>query len=225
MNNCNETSNTKVINVVMEVTPEISKMVQEIAFKHGFTWWNSTELLDQTHKYLYLKTSDMSYGLTAPTEDDFIQINPIHYINSQGTQYELPKVGKEYEFSNDKEKWRTREYLLYNPAALNPFKTTTNTYKYCRPVQKQLVFKDFLEENGVKWEDFLENCKTENQRWVQLRNYYTNFSDLTDELPKHWLKSAFSFKYSTILDEKDLFKLNKLWEELLLAHNTTPKWC
>jgi len=74
-----------------------------------------------------------------------------------------------------------------------------------------LVFKDFLEENGVDWGSFLDNCKTENQRWPTKGYYYESINELKQEKPAFWIGDAFNLDYP-ICGEYNYRNLNEKWK-------------
>ena len=75
---------------------------------------------------------------------------------------------------------------------------------------KKLVFKDFLEEYHIKWEDFRDNCSTENQRWGGKGSYYGDISDLFTKSKKRWVVDAFDWERSKFV-WSILLEVNESW--------------
>ena len=68
-------------------------------------------------------------------------------------------------------------------------------------------FQSFLEDNGVDWKLFLENCKYENQNWKERNRFY-------EEKPeKKFLKDKKWFLFNCFSWNKSLQK-NISWPDL-----------
>jgi len=72
--------------------------------------------------------------------------------------------------------------------------------------------KKFL-QNKCIWNEFLENCKVENQRWSEADRYYEKFEP--DEIDKHnWISCAFNIELPERKEWKDI---NDEWYEVCHA--------
>jgi len=76
-----------------------------------------------------------------------------------------------------------------------------------------LSFRTFLEENDLSWKTFLENCKTENQRWDYISAYYNHIDDLKAEKPENWFNYAFHWLYALHKDYNFYLTFSADWKE------------
>jgi len=76
---------------------------------------------------------------------------------------------------------------------------------------KKKSLRTFLENEGIGWYAFLDNCLTKNQRWERLNLYYSNINELKARDPHLWLYHAFSWLYSSFGIKKMLI-LQKKWK-------------
>jgi hypothetical protein len=73
------------------------------------------------------------------------------------------------------------------------WKKIRNNYSVCAP--DPVSFVDFLKETNC-FEKYLNNCKTENQRWSNPQSYYDSISNIKKFSPKNWIIDAFNWEYS-----------------------------
>lgn len=74
-----------------------------------------------------------------------------------------------------------------------------------------LYFSDFIESAGVKFKDFLDNCRTENQRFVNSSQYYDRIEYLQRQPAENWMWKAFNFSKAYILIKEELDSLGREW--------------
>ena len=108
---------------------------------------------------------------------------------------------KEYSYQSNMNFWLNDKYFLEHIE-----KTVWENKK------EVLSFKIFIEENGLNWEIFLENCKIENQRWNDISSYYTCIKDLKTKNPEKWLTSAFQWKYALQKEYSFYITLSTIWD-------------
>ena len=95
-----------VTEVKMQVTPDLSRRVQEIVFKNGGSWGKNTNIVYTDKPYLFIdRNKELSYGENKDFFDKkyYKEISPYDFIASQGKQMWLPKYGEEALFSDNKE--------------------------------------------------------------------------------------------------------------------------
>lgn len=79
-----------------------------------------------------------------------------------------------------------------------------------RPVKKS--FKDFLRANNICFDDFIENCKVENQRFSNPKGYYENIYEEFNRNPINFVENAFSWERSIYFSREDMENLNEKWK-------------
>ena len=216
-----------VTNVKMKVNEDLSRRVQEIVFAHGGRWLTNVSLTIDGKKvsytnnpYIYISCNYyddivLNFGSDAEyfKNSDEEEISAYDFIASNGEQKWLPKCGEEVLFSDDKVEWKKGIFRMYAPAMTHPFISEIGICSsYCKPLSKKLVFKDFLEENGISFDKFLENCKPENQRWDCIDKYYDDIDELKEYSPVYWITEAFSLEYNMLsISESDLECILEKW--------------
>ena len=155
-----------VTNVKMQVTPDLSQRIQEIAFANGITWINGDKkIMYTTSKYMYIsKDKQMVHGTDEKifTESHFKEISAYDFITSQGEQEWLPKYRELVEVSHDDKKWHKETFRYYAPNNLHPFYTAKAAYKFCRPIQKPKT--QVITINGIDIEISSENFEALKQQ-------------------------------------------------------------
>ena len=210
-----------VTNVKMQVTPDLSRRVQEIVFAHGGAWEGIGKKVDYTNNsYLYIggNCDDISIyfgnGAEYFENSDEEEISAYDFIASNGEQNWLPKFEEVALFSADAKEWKKDKFRYYEPNDDFSFRTRYAWYKYCKPLPKKLVFKDFLEENGISFDKFLENCKVENQRWDCINKYHNSIDELKEYSPRDWLTEAFDYRYNLLrLKPNNIYDISTKWRK------------
>ena len=187
-----------ITEVKMQVTPDLSKRVQEIVFSNGGCWSGidlSTKVYDVDNiQYLFIDRNKMmaiikdSYALNIIS---FKEISAYDFIASNGEQEWLPKYNEQALFSDDEKSWKKVKFLLYYTSSSYPFRTNSSTFRYCKPLPKEVSFIQFLKDNNA-YEVYMENVKVENQRWKKEHNY-KELADLQKEVEEYWVTKAFNF--------------------------------
>ena len=185
-----------ITEVKMEVTPDLSKRVQEIV--HANRGCNKDTKVQYTNiRYLYIdKNKNLAYGENELhfKADEFKEISAYDFIASQGEQAWLPKYKEKALFSDDKETWHADTFMAYTPGKhiYNKYITLDdNAYLYCKPLSKTTSFIQFLKDNDA-YETYMENIKIENQRW-DATCLYINLKDIKKKPIDVWLTSAFDW--------------------------------
>jgi hypothetical protein len=130
-----------VTNVKMQVTPDLSRRIQEIVFANGGSWCSKSKKIDYIEKeYLYLTDNSLSFGnvYSIFSMDRKKEISPYDFIASQGQQEWLPKFGEKVEVS-DKANFKhtgTGIFKGYVPDSDYPFYTNSGAFRYCKPIEQ-----------------------------------------------------------------------------------------
>lgn len=184
-----------VTEVKMEVTPYLSKRVQEIVINNDGGWNCSRKIQHTQKRYLYIdkyKFLKCGEDKTIFKTDKFEEIAAYDFIASNGEQEWLPKYKEEALFSETGIDWKKAKFIRYIIGCKNPFITyNTCNYKYCKPLQQIVAFTQFLKDNNA-YKAYMENLKIENQRWASI-NTYINLEELKNKHNSEWLDSAFNF--------------------------------
>jgi len=186
-----------ITNVKMQVTPDLSERIQEICFQNNIYWSNGSRKISCINEpYLFIGEDNTLFSCNEKYEFDvcnYKKISAYDFIASQGEQKWLPKYGEEVWFSDDGKNWYIEKFNYYIPNRTHPFITKQNIHmKYCRPLQKQIHFVQFLKDNDA-YEQYMHNVKIENQRWVNI-NEYIKLEQLKKKLPCRWIECAFNWR-------------------------------
>ena len=135
-----------VTKVKMEVTPDLSRRVQEIVFNNGGKWKAGNVNINNTlFPYLYLDenkllTFESKYCKEDFKKCEFEEISAYDFIASQGEQKWLPQFGERVEFSDNGKRWYKEHFISYTPHCLNeilPYRTLEGSFfEYCRPIKQ-----------------------------------------------------------------------------------------
>jgi len=210
-----------ITEVKMEVTPDLSKRIQEIVFANGGDWVGSRKKTIQftDKKRLCIENDKDLFYLEDETqryfnEHPFKEISAYDFISSQGQQEWLPKYDEEALFSDDKKDWHKRKFKVYIPNnTYSSFLTSISTYNYCKKIPKKtLSFIQFLKDNDA-YDKYMHNIQIENQRWEDIIEYI-ELEDLKKQNPSNWFFNAFNWVYQKE-DSNYWDKLNKKWLKLI----------
>jgi len=198
-----------VTEVKMEVTPDLSKRVQEIVFANGGKQEDTSNTIIAYTEWRYLFIDKEKYMYMSNCKDvfensNFEEISPYDFITSQGKKKWLPKYGEKALFSDAKEKWYGDIFINYKPTIVGSFQCKNNNYKYCKPIPIQVSFIQFLKDNNA-YEQYMHNVKIENQRWNDKIKYKT-LDEIQSIKPNKWIEKAFNFQKQ--------IEGNKFWSAL-----------
>lgn len=126
--------------VIMQVTPELSAMVQEIVFKNGGCWGeNGTSIRHTEAKYLVILPNKRLVRQDEQDDDPLedMEISAYAFIVTQGKHGWLPKHGEEAEFSDDNQTWEEHRFEKYNLDWEFPYRLISHCpFRYCRPIKQ-----------------------------------------------------------------------------------------
>lgn len=151
-----------ITEVKMQVTPDLSRRVQEIVFANNGTWdhQSNRDIRDLDLPCLYINSSGYITGTfdkKAFDKSSFREVSAYDFIASNGEQHWLPRYNELAEFSNEKKSWKTGIFKRYLPEHKYGFKDKELcSYKYCReiPKTKTIVLGD--KEIEISIESFNE---------------------------------------------------------------------
>ena len=214
---CREGEIVMLTNVKMKVTPELSEMVQEICFKNGVYWSDgSKEILKiDTYHILFINKNYITYSTDYEPLEYAEEVSVYTFIATQGKEKWLPKHGEEVLVRDFPEsEWKRKVFSHYDLNKTNCYKMVDGySYRYCKPLSKQISFIKFLKDEGV-YDAFMNNCKIENQRWGYIGNYYSDIQELKDKAPENWLTSAFNWEKQSE-GNKYWRLINYEWEDIV----------
>jgi len=214
-----------VCNVKMEVTPDLSKRVQEIVFENGGSWDTinlSTNINNTEYKYLFIDKNKLLICCNDKEilkDNGFKEISAYDFIVSRGKLEWLPKYGEKALFSDNGEKWAEDIFMFYSPTYDFPYETQITNYKYCKSLSKAVSFIRFLKDNNA-YEKYMENSMIKNQRWFSVHKYIE--PNKIKELSKYdWIVKAFNWLNSK---DGDAFwnDLNEKW--MTICKNNEVIW-
>ena len=132
-----------ITRIKMEVTPDLSRRIQEIVFDIGGRWKSGGKKVVSTDKrYLYLsefKVLVCGSCIEDYNQDSYKEVSPYDFISTRGEQGLLPDYGEECEFSCDEDfqSVHTEKFRCYMPDGMYSYLSTDgHFYKYCRPIRQ-----------------------------------------------------------------------------------------
>jgi len=204
--------------IKMEVTPDLSKRVQEIVFANCGSWNTSkNKIVKYTdRKFIYINEKALMWAnddIDYFKNHSFKEVSAYDFITSQGQQEWLPKYNEEALFSDDGKDWHKRKFKAYIPNnTYSSFLTSISTYNYCKKIPKTISFVQFLKDNNC-YKEYIFNSKIENQRWSVVSNY-TNPEELKILEPVQWIDFAFNFDFQKET-KRFWITLNKKWVNII----------
>lgn len=79
-----------------------------------------------------------------------------------------------------------------------------------------LYFKEFLENNSISWDIFLQRLKPRNQRWGSHTNYHCGYNCHFRRDPEVWIMSAFDSYEDNDTFYDELVDLANKWEQAVV---------
>ena len=217
-------------NVVIEVVGTLSERVQEIAFANGYVWLSGgRKKVRETGRFIAIHSD-----LRITTHNDpniilegFKMVDSYSFVLSGGKTGTTPIVGKEYTFVSKRGLKKKGKFLYYDSASPSPLiaevqSSNCETEAFVDYIEKgaTLSLRDFIVRFGINWDCFLDNCKTENQRWEN-KDYYTKGPvEIKRRDPEDWIKDSFEFKHSELGTLTFFSLLVSRWKKEVSFHET-----
>ena len=219
---CESYDNSVPDSWVMQVTPELSKKVQQILFKEGKTFkFSDTTLVELLSNEWLVVACNTLYTTADPQvfHKEKEEISAYAFVASNGHCKWLPFQGEKCLVrSSDDVPWEVSRFLCYRSCVRLPISTNKGSFSQIMPYEEpkhiEIDFAEFLEEyNALK--KFKENCKTKSQRWEEPEKYYRTVDVLGSMRPECWITCAFNWDNSKLFTTSEATRLNTIWKSML----------